>query len=250
MALVDHVVHALGKYDAIPHALQVINDIFEFREVGDEPILKIRSRGKDVLHRNGVFPADARRGCHSPASILCTPHGKTFDMESKSSRISIIVALGCHTRAIGSQGDLIWKNLKEDMQRFKRLTTGHPVVMGHNTWVSLPEAYRPLPGRTNIVITAEPSIRKPGMVVAANLEEALVEARRAPGNEEIFIIGGGRVYADALHLADRLYVTEVDDDTPGDVFFPDYTEIFTEEIEREEHREHDPPFTFRTLVRH
>lgn len=169
-------------------------------------------------------------------------------MNEQKSRISIIAALGKNTRAIGRNNDLIWKGLKEDLARFKRLTSGHPVIMGRNTWLSLPEKFRPLPDRTNIVITSTKEFTATGARIAPSFEDALQEARGVPGNNEIFIIGGGMVYRAALPFTDRLYLTLVDDGAEGDTFFPPYGE-FSEVIEREEHPEHSPPFTFLTLER-
>lgn len=180
--------------------------------------------------------------------ILCTDILRKLDMEPKSHRISIIAALGKNTQAIGRDNDLIWKGLKEDLLRFKRLTSGHPVIMGRNTWLSLPEKFRPLPSRFNIVISSNIEFEASGAMVANSLDAALETARQAPGSEEIFIIGGGMVYEMALPFTDRLYLTLVDDDAEGDTFFPPYDE-FSEVIEREKHPEHSPPFTFLRLER-
>lgn len=167
-------------------------------------------------------------------------------MGSKTSRIAIIAALGQDTHAIGFENQLLWK-LEGDLPRFKKLTGGHPVIMGRHTWLSLGQA---LPGRTNIVISsAEWLIVPPGVLIARSLEEAIEMARNAPGGDEIFIIGGGRVYAEALAFADRLYLTLVNDDKEGDTHFPAYASLFTKEVEREEHLEHVPPFAFVTLER-
>lgn len=161
-------------------------------------------------------------------------------------RISIIAALSERTRAIGVNSDLIWHGLRPDMQRFKALTNGHPVIMGRKTWESIPEKFRPLPGRSNVVVSRS-SINAEGATVCDSLESAIAVARTAPGSEEIFVIGGGSIYALALPFADRLYLTLVDDDTPGDVFFPDYKE-FTEVVDTDR-IDFNPPFTFVTLER-
>lgn len=147
------------------------------------------------------------------------------------SRISIIVA---HSRnmVIGKGNDLIWK-IPNDQARFKKLTMGHPVVMGRKTWESILEKFRPLPGRTNFVITRDSSYSAPGATVAISIENALTGARQAPGNEEIFIVGGGEIYKQALPLTDRLYLTVVDKEVEGDTFFPEYANIFTKKISEE-----------------
>ena len=156
-------------------------------------------------------------------------------MAQEAEKISIIAALG-RNRAIGKDNKLLW-NIPGDLPRFKELTTGHPVIMGRRTWESIPERFRPLPGRTNIVITRDPAYDAPGAVLAQSFPEALSRARDAEGAEEIFAIGGQRVYECALPFATNLYLTLVDDEKEGDAFFPAYEEEFTKETSREEHEE-------------
>ena len=126
--------------------------------------------------------------------------------------ISIIVAVA-QNGVIGCENRLIW-HIREDLQRFKRLTTGHPVVMGRKTFESLG---RPLPKRTNVVITRQKGYAPQGVEVVHSLEEAI---DRFPVSEEIFIIGGAQIYRQAMPRADRLYLTEVYHDYEGDVCFP------------------------------
>src|SRR3990167_8134080 len=102
--------------------------------------------------------------------------------------ISLIAAIG-KNRELGKGGKLLW-HLPDDMRRFKALTTGHPVIMGRKTWESLPQMYRPLPGRTNIVVTRQTGYEASGATAAAALEAARPFSRRAPGADEIFVIGG------------------------------------------------------------
>lgn len=160
------------------------------------------------------------------------------------SRIAIIVALGRETRAIGKKDGLLW-HIPEDLKRFKTLTIGHPVIMGRKTWESLPEKVRPLPDRTNIVVTRQADYAAVGAIVVGSLEDALAAAAaaalpdgRIDGADEIFVIGGGEIYKDTLPLADRLYLTLVDDNADGDTYFPAYEDQFTKTIS-EEAREHD-----------
>lgn len=145
--------------------------------------------------------------------------------------ISIIVA---HSKnmAIGKDNSLIW-HMPDDLKRFKKLTTGHPCIMGRKTWESIPEKFRPLSERTNIIVTRNQLYSVQGAIVAKNMEEAIEKARGAGGGEEIFIIGGAKIYKEALPLADRLYITKVDVDTEGDVFFPEYSNVFTKKISEE-----------------
>ena len=120
----------------------------------------------------------------------------------KEKDIKLIVAIG-REGAIGIKGDLIW-HISEDLRRFKRLTSGHPVIMGRKTWESLPK--RPLPGRRNIVVTTNPDYEAPGAEIAGNPEEAL----RLTENEAPFIIGGAEIYRLMLPYATHLYLTEID----------------------------------------
>lgn len=160
--------------------------------------------------------------------------------------ISLIAALG-HNNVIGKDNGLLW-HLPDDLKRFRTLTKGHPVIMGRKTWESLPENVQPLPGRTNIVITRDVTYEAPGATIAHSFSEAFDVAKETEGAEEIFVIGGGEIYRIALPFATRLYLTLVDDPTPGTVTFPDYTE-FTKETERTEHSENGINYTWLTLER-
>jgi dihydrofolate reductase len=148
--------------------------------------------------------------------------------------ISGIAAIGAKTRALGKGGDLVW-DLPEDLKRFRAITKGHPVIMGRKTWESIPEKNRPMPNRMNIVVSRNAAYDAPGAVVCTSFEDALEKARSGDGAEEIFIIGGSYIFQEALPDIDRLYLTLVDDDTPADVYFPPYEDMFTKEIFREDH---------------
>jgi dihydrofolate reductase len=127
--------------------------------------------------------------------------------------ISIIVAVS-DDWGIGKNNELLWR-IPEDMKRFKSLTMGKAVLMGKRTWESLPK--RPLPGRTNIVVTDIPGESFEGAVMAYSIEDALMKCNN---EEEIFIIGGGTIYRQFMPLADRLYITHVHKSAPADVYFP------------------------------
>jgi len=132
-------------------------------------------------------------------------------------RLALIAAVA-ENRVIGHRQALPWR-LKTDMQRFKRLTMGKPVIMGRKTHESIGKA---LPGRTNIVVSAAGGVATEGVMVATNLGDALSVARRharADGVDEVFIIGGEQVYRAALPIADRLYITHVDAAPEGDAHF-------------------------------
>jgi dihydrofolate reductase len=107
------------------------------------------------------------------------------------------------------------------MQRFKAITTGHPVIMGRKTWESLPGQSRPLPGRTNIVMTQRADYRAEGARVVSSVDMALEVARGAPGSNEVFVIGGEEIYRLFLPKAMRAYITEVRATIEGDAFFPE-----------------------------
>lgn len=148
-------------------------------------------------------------------------------MEPKKPRVSIIAALA-KNRVIGIENRLPWR-LPEDLAHFKALTLGHPILMGRKTFESLD---RPLPGRTNIVITRNPGYCKEGCLVADSVPAAITLCKNA---DEIFFIGGAELYAQVIPLADRLYLTEVDIETEGDAWFPDYDKSAFREISRESH---------------
>jgi dihydrofolate reductase len=127
--------------------------------------------------------------------------------------IALVVAYAEGNRVIGRDGGLPW-HLPSDMRHFRELTTGGTVVMGRKTWASIPEKFRPLPGRRNIVLShARPEL--PGADVFASLPAALAAAE-----DECFVIGGGTTYAEALPRASRVYATEVEGAVDGDTFFP------------------------------
>ncbi|MDI4631485.1 dihydrofolate reductase [Pelomonas sp. V22] len=134
--------------------------------------------------------------------------------------------------AIGRNNELLWR-LPEDLAHFKALTLGHPVVMGRKTWDSLPERFRPLPGRRNIVLSRQAGLQLPGAEVLPSLDAALQACRDVP---QVFVIGGAQIYAAALPLAQRLELTEVDAVyADADAHFPAWdTQIF-KPVSRESH---------------
>jgi dihydrofolate reductase len=158
-------------------------------------------------------------------------------------RISAIAAIA-ENRVIGKDNDLIWK-LPKDHKRFVALTTGHPLVMGRKTHESIG---RPLPNRTNIVITRDLEYSRPGIIVVHSLQEALAKAKEFD-QEEIFINGGGQIYQEALPFTDRLYLTIVHTDAEGDTFFPEYEKEFTKVAFKEEIEENGLKYTFLDLER-
>ncbi|MBR3590918.1 MAG: dihydrofolate reductase [Alistipes sp.] len=158
--------------------------------------------------------------------------------------VSIIVAIA-QNGTIGDKNSLLW-HIKEDMRFFRTTTSGHAVVMGRKTFESL--GSRPLPKRTNIVITRADRVFE-GALTAHSLEEAI---RLAEGDEEIFIIGGAQIYREALRVADRMYITRVMHDYEGDTSFPDIDLSEWELVAEEKHdrgEEYEYPFAFLTYER-
>lgn len=144
--------------------------------------------------------------------------------------ISIIAAMG-KNRVIGKGGTLPWK-LPADMKRFRQLTAHHPVIMGRKTFESIG---KPLPNRTNIVITRQPEFSAQGCIIVPSLEAAIEKANAAPGAKEIFIIGGGEIYKQAIaqNLVDRIYLTEIEKDFDGDAYFPEIGEAIWKLVREE-----------------
>ncbi|NQU57073.1 MAG: dihydrofolate reductase [Rhodospirillales bacterium] len=130
--------------------------------------------------------------------------------------IALVVALG-ENRVIGRAGGLPW-HIPGDLKLFKKTTMGKPIIMGRKTWESLG---RPLPGRTNIVITRAPAYSADGAEVVGDLDQAFAVAGTL-GGEEVMVIGGAEIYRLALPRADRLYLTEVALSPEGDAYFPDF----------------------------
>ena len=153
----------------------------------------------------------------------------------------VIIAAVARNRVIGKDNQLLW-HIPEDMAHFKALTAGHTVIMGRKTWESLPERFRPLPGRRNIVITRQAGYAAPGAERADSLEMALELASTAA---VAFVIGGEQIYRQAMAIADRLEITEVDQEPEGDAWFPEIA-AFDWEISGKSER---PGFAFVTYRR-
>ena len=132
----------------------------------------------------------------------------------KKPNLSIIVAIA-QNGAIGKNNDLLW-HLSGDLKRFKKLTMGHPVVMGRKTWDSLPK--KPLPGRQNIVMTNNPDFEADGTIVVHSVNDLFKALKDC--DEEVFIMGGAAIYQTLLPFTNRLYITRVYRDYEADVYFP------------------------------
>jgi dihydrofolate reductase len=158
--------------------------------------------------------------------------------------ISLIAAMSSN-RVIGTENRLPW-SIPEDLKRFRALTAGHVIVMGRKTFESIG---RPLPGRDNRIITRQSDYRPEGVKVYGSLEDALKEPIPAGLKEdEIFVIGGGEIYSQALPWADRIHLTVIEQEFKGDAFFPDLAGLNFVEVASENHYE-PLPFRFLTLQR-
>jgi dihydrofolate reductase len=146
--------------------------------------------------------------------------------------VSLIVAMA-KNRVIGINNTLPW-HLPADLKHFRTLTMGHHIVMGRKTYESIG---KPLPGRTSVVVTRNPAYSAPGVIAVNSLEAAI----SACGNDnEIFVIGGAELYLQAITLADRIYLTEIDADIQGDAHFPEFNRDEWHEISRETGFQNEP----------
>jgi dihydrofolate reductase len=148
--------------------------------------------------------------------------------------ISIVAAIG-RNRELGKDNKLLW-NIPDDLKHFKEVTSGHPIIMGRKTFESIG---RLLPNRLNIIVTRHPFevseklYGKGEYAIVNSIDDAIDQAKVAPGGEEVMIIGGGQIFTQALALTDRLYLTVVDADFDADTFFPEYGQ-FTKTISKED----------------
>jgi dihydrofolate reductase len=157
--------------------------------------------------------------------------------------ISLIAALA-KNRTIGKNNDLPW-HLPDDMKYFMQTTKGHYVIMGRKNYDSIPEKFKPLPNRTNIVVTRKKNFIAPGCIVVNSLDEGINLAKDA-NEKEVFIIGGAEIYNLSLSVATRLYLTEINGNIEGDTFFPaiDNTWEETTRVHHEKDTRHTFDFDF------
>ena len=177
--------------------------------------------------------------------------------------ISLIAAIASENRALGKDNKLIYQ-ISDDLKRFRKLTSGHPIIMGRKTYESIGH---PLPNRTNIIITRDEDYKVEEAITAHSLEEAIKTAKTviarskatrqsqkdrhaslAMTSGEIFVIGGGQIYQEAIGLADKLYLTIVEGNPNADTFFPDYS-AFTKIVSKEEHESDGHKYSFVDLER-
>jgi dihydrofolate reductase len=151
-----------------------------------------------------------------------------FIKKEKNMSIAIIVATD-KNNLIGKDNDLPWK-LSADLQYFKKVTMGKPLIMGRNTHESIG---RPLPGRKNIIVTSQADYQAEGCVVVNSIEAAIAETADA---EEVMVMGGASLYEQLLPKAERLYLTQVHAELEGDTWFPEWKQADWEEVSREDHQ--------------
>lgn len=146
--------------------------------------------------------------------------------------ISLIAA---YTRnyVIGKNNSLPW-HLPDDMKYFMQTTSRHPVIMGRKNFESIPEKFRPLPNRQNIIVTRQRDLRAAGCDVVHSLPDAFRKAESS-GADEVFVIGGAEIYQQALPHAHRLYITEIHAELEGDTFFPEWQKTTWTEVSRKPH---------------
>ncbi len=159
--------------------------------------------------------------------------------------INLIAAIQKSDRGLGYKNELLYR-VSDDLKRFKEMTTGHPIIMGRKTFESIGRA---LPNRTNIVITSQ-KIDVPGIITVLSDQEAFNIAKKSEGSNQIFIIGGARVYEAFMTVADQLFITIIEGNKTADVFFPTFEQDF-KEISREKHVDANTstPYSYVTLVK-
>jgi dihydrofolate reductase len=154
-----------------------------------------------------------------------------------------IIAATSTNNALGKNNQLVW-HLPEDFKRFKTITSGHYIIMGRKTFESFP---KPLPNRTHVIITRNKNYQAPeGCLVVESLEDAIAIC---PKNEEVFVIGGGEIYQQSIHLVDKIEITKVHTTVDADTFFPEINEAEFEIVFEEHHakdEKHQFDFTFLT----
>jgi dihydrofolate reductase len=153
-------------------------------------------------------------------------------VEGKGNNLAIIVAMATN-RTIGLDNTLPWR-IPEDLRHFKALTMGHHMIMGRKTFDSIG---RPLPGRTTVVVTRNRDLRIDGCIVAHSLQDAISSCA---GDEQIFVVGGAELYAQALPLTGMLYITEIQQDVAGDAHFPEFDLGEWVEVSRENRSQQEP----------
>ena len=175
----------------------------------------------------------AEHGRRLPCAECRKLRNRRIGPSKGSSKICAVVAIG-KNRELGYEGKLLW-HIPDDLKRFKQLTLGHPIIMGRKTFESIVGYLgRPLPERTNIVVTRDAAWKHEGVIIASSLEEAIAKGRELD-EQEVHIGGGAEIYKQALPLIDKLCLTIIDDTKEADTFFPPYDNQFTKKVFEEAH---------------
>ena len=157
----------------------------------------------------------------------------------------VMIAAVAENGVIGKNNDLVW-SLPDDMKYFMNTTKGHHIILGRKNYDSIPPKFRPLPNRTNVVVTRKKELVLEGAYVVHTLEDAFDFCRKN-NEEKIFVIGGGQIYEQALPFTDTLYITEIHHSFEGDTYFPEIDMSEWKEVSREPHETdelHLYPFDF------
>lgn len=160
-------------------------------------------------------------------------------------RMLTLIAAAGENNELGKNNDLVW-HLPDDFKRFKKITSGHHIIMGRKTFDSFPQ---PLPNRTHVVITRQENFKKPGIIVVHSLERAIELTKDDP---QPFVIGGGEIYKIAMDVADKIELTRVHGEFEADAFFPEIDESQWKLVAKEYHEKdekHQYAFTYLTYER-
>ena len=168
-----------------------------------------------------------------------------FVVKKCKMKISQIVAVA-KNGVIGNDNKLIW-HMPSDMKHFMQTTKGHCIITGRKNYESIPEKFRPLKDRTNFVITRQANYQAPGAIVVGSIEEA-IEAAKKTGESECFIIGGGEIFKQTLHLTDKIYYTEIHQDFNGNVFYPKLDSTWKEETSVHHKSDEKNPYDYSFLT--
>ena len=157
--------------------------------------------------------------------------------------ISLVVAMGLN-REIGVNNQIPWK-LSEDLKNFKKTTMGHHILMGRKTYESIG---KPLPGRTNIILTRNSNYQVPDCITVTSLDEA-IKLAKTKGETELMVIGGAEIYKEALSRANRIYLSKIEFKGKADAYFPEFNELDWKVISEVKHSSDSIPWTFKVIER-
>ncbi len=186
---------------------------------------------------------------HNQKKPCPTCRAQRFAGSHKDGRVVAAIAAIGKNRELGKGNELLW-HIPDDLKRFKELSLGHPIILGRKTFESIVAMIgKPLPGRTNVVVTRDLGWRHDSVVIATSIEDALEKAKQAPGGEKVIIGGGAEIYSLALPYTDTLHLTLIDDSKEADSFFPEYEAVFTHKVFEEEREWNDLRYRWTDFTR-